>query len=403
MPIPPDAPQSALPRGRLSRRAVGAFATGGIAAGIAMHAGPALAKADPVSSQLNADGTTPFNLRLSASAPALYAGGTARTASVTEMPRLSGLSMLLVEIEPGAVREVHWHPNATEISYVLHGEGIIGILSTSGDNAIFPVTEGTSTVVPRGDAHYIQNTGTDILTLLIGFANADPLRLTVSQTLPWIPANVLDQTFGVPTGTLSAFPPRGDLAIVPLPKPLPESDETLPETVDSPYSAPLSALAVAQFGGGTVQALRTDVVPKLADMTLLRLVVDAKAVREPHWHGNAAEFNYCAHGSAQVGIVAPTGESWTFTMGEGDVAFIPDNWFHYIANIDTVPLEIIAFFDAVAPSRIDLSTMAGFFPPEVLAASLDVSPDVFANLPKEGTVVIAPPVPEVAPEGTPAS
>ena len=159
---------------------------------------------------------------------------------------------------------------------------------------------------------------------------------------------------------------------------------------------------MATFGGGTVQALKVDVVPKLADMTLLRLVVTVGAVREPHWHGNAAEFNYCVRGTAQVGIVAPSGESWTFTMNDGDVAFIPNNWFHYIANVGDEELEIVAFFDATAPSRIDLSTMVGFFPPEVLAASLDVTPDLFTDLPKDGTVVIAPPIATVDPEGTPA-
>ncbi|MGC4106623.1 MAG: cupin domain-containing protein [Thermomicrobiales bacterium] len=300
MTTPSDGPSFGVPFGRLSRRrAVGTIATGsltaGIAAGLIARPDPAArAQEAPPSTQLNADGTTPFNLRLAESIPETYAGGTFRTATVTEMPRLTGLSIHLVEIAPGAVREVHWHPNATEISYVLRGEGIISILSTSGDNAIFPVSEGTSTFVPQGDAHSVQNTGLDTLTLLIGFTSEDPVHISLSQAMPWVPTDVMNQTLGVPIGTIPPIPPRGDLAIVPMP----DADPIPLETTETPYSTPLSALTARQFGGGTVQALNPDVVPKLAGMTLLRLVVDARAVREPHWHGNAAEFNYCArHGA----------------------------------------------------------------------------------------------------------
>lgn len=403
MPLSPDDPvdhSPVAPRGRLSRRAVGAFATAGLAAGLVIQGHPRYAHAEePASSQLNADGTTPFNFHLVSSAPKTLAGGTIRTASVAEMPRLTGLSMQLVEIAPGALREVHWHPNAAEIGYVLAGNGVMSILSTSGDNARFPITSGTSTFVPRGDAHAIENNGDVPLVILIGFSHELPEHLTLSESIPWFPTRVIEQTLGVEAGTLPLFPPRGDLAIVP--NPAPGATATTANVAESPYSATLAALPLATFGGGTVQALKPEVVPKLTDMTLLRLMIDIGAVREPHWHGNAGEFNYCVRGSAEVGIVAPSGESWTFTLDVGDVAFIPNNWFHAITNVGDEEVEIVAFFDATAPSRIDLSTMAGFFPSEVLAASLDISPDVFADLPKEGTIVIAPALPSVGPEATP--
>ncbi|MGB3330649.1 MAG: cupin domain-containing protein [Thermomicrobiales bacterium] len=398
MPASLDDPYPVAPRGRLSRRAIGAFATAGLAAGIAIQGLPARAD-EPPSSQINADGTTPFNFHLESSAPRTFAGGTIRTASVAEMPRLTGLGMQLVEIAPGSLREVHWHPNASEIGFVLAGAGVMSILSASGDNARFPITVGTSTFVPRGDAHAIENNGDTPLVILIGFSHESPEHLTVSESIPWIPTRVIEQSLGVAAGTLPRFPPRGDLALVP--NPAPGATASSVKAADSIYSAALAALPLATFGGGTVQAITTGVVPKLTDMTLLRLVIEVGAVREPHWHGNAGEFNYCVRGSAEVGIVAPSGESWTFTLDVGDVAFIPNNWFHAITNVGAEVVEIVAFFDAVAPSRIDLSTMAGFFPPEVLAASLDVSPDVFTNLPHTGTVVIAPPVPDNDQEGTP--
>ncbi len=67
----------------------------------------------------------------------------------------------------------------------------------------------------------------------------------------------------------------------------------------------------------------------------------------------------------------------------------------------------LAFFDDTAPNRVDLSGMTAFFPPEVLAASFGMDPEVFASLPPRETVVIAAPLtPDdgagAAPEATPA-
>lgn len=384
-----DRPHPSTPDGRFSRRrAVGAIASGSLAAGLTLRATQlGHAEDTPASTQLDPDGTTPFNFRLAASEPVTFAAGSLRTASIHEMPRIDALSIQLVEIDPGGVREIHWHPGASEINYVLEGEGIIGILSTTGVNAMTPISPGMTTFITQGDAHFIENTGATPLSLLIGFSSADPEHITVSQALPWVPVAVLEQVLDVPGGTLPNLPPRGDQAIVPLAG----RERSVVEDAPTPYSVALDALPESTFGGGTVQVLRTDAIASLAGMTLLRLVIDGYAVREPHWHGNAAEFNYCVRGSGQIGIVAPSGESWTFVVNAGDVAFIPGNWFHYIENVGDDPLELVAFFDAVAPSRIDFSTMAAFFPSEILAASFAIAPETFAGLANQGTVVIAPP------------
>ena len=370
------------------RRAVGALATGTMAAGLTFHGSRASNGEDlPGSTQLNPDGTTPFNFRLAASEPIEYEAGSFRVASLAEMPRIDALSIHLVEIAPGGIREVHWHPNAAEINYVLHGKGVVGILSTSGDSAMNPIEPGTITFVARGDAHFIENTGAETLTLLIGFSSPEPNHLSASQAFPWVPAAVTEQVLAVPSGSLPPLPPRGDLAIVPQVGPA----SAIAADAPAPFSAALDTLPISEFAGGTVQALRPAAIASLVDMTLLRLVIDPGAVREPHWHGNAAEFNYCVTGAGQVGIVAPSGESWTFVVNAGDVAFIPNNWFHYISSVGEDPLELIAFFDNVAPTRIDLSTMVNFFPSGILAASFDIAPDTFADVPDQGTVVIAPP------------
>ncbi len=391
--------------GRMSRRrAVGTLAVSGLATGLsATLPHDMLAQNETPSSQITGpDGTTPFNFRLGASEPKAFPAGHARTATVGEMSVLSGLSINTVEIDVGSVRELHWHPNASEINYCLGGQGTIGILSTSGDPATFPITAGSITFVPVGDAHYIRNTGSEPLQLLIGFSHEHPEHLDFSQVMPWVPTAFIGQTLGVAPGLLPNFPPRGDGTIVPVEN-MNASDRGVQSLV-TPFSTHIDTLRVQQFGGGSVQPLRLDDIARLEGITLLKLNIDEGALREPHWHGNASELNYCVSGRAQVGIVGPTGESWTFVVEPGDVGYIPNNWFHYIASVSDEPLVLLAFFDNIAPSRIDLSTLTGYFPAEVLAASLEVDPEIFASLSKGKTMVIAPALSSGgAPEGTPAA
>lgn len=406
MGIPANEPVLDTLASRLSRRrALEALAGGGVAAGLAAalaRSGLAWDGATPTVQTSSPDGATPFNYQLGASEPQVFTGGTLRTATVRNIESLAGLSINILEIDAGALRELHWHPNAGEINYVLAGEGTIGILSATQETATFAIRPGSITYVPIGDAHYIRNTGSETLRLLIGFSNEAAEHQDFSSVLPWVPSEWLNQTLGVAAGTLPIFPPRGDLAVVPV-----SGEAEAASDAATPFSTHVDDLLLQEFAGGTVQPVRVDVLPKLTGMTLLKLDIDGGALREPHWHGNASEFNYCASGTAQVGIVAPTGESWTFVVEPGDVAYIPKNWFHYIASLNDEPLVFLAFFDDTAPNRVDLSGMTAFFPPEVLAASFGMDPEVFASLPQRETVVIAAALsPEgdgAAPEATPAT
>ncbi len=370
------------------RRALAALAGGAAAAGALVASPEQLLAQQWADAPLPEGNTSPFSYRLAASTPQVFTGGSIYTATNANIPALTGLSINLLEVLPGAVREIHWHPNAAELNYCLEGEGEIGVLSTTGESATFAISPGAIAFLPIGDAHYIRNTGSGLLRLLIGFSNEDASHQTLSETLPWVPSDLLNQTLGVPAGTLPILPPRGDLAIVPV------EQKSTPAASPDPtaFSTRVENLAVQQFAGGTVQPVRVDVLPRLDGMTLLKLDIDTRSIREPHWHGNASEFNYCASGTAQVGIVAPTGESWTFALETGDVAFIPKNWFHYIAAVGDDPVVILAFFDATAPNRIDLTSMVSFFSPDVMAASFGVDPATFGDLPDQGTVVIAGPL-----------
>lgn len=57
-----------------------------------------------------------------------------------------------VEFLAGSSHELHKHPNADEIFYVLSGHGMV----RSGDE-MFEVSAGDTVFVPQGDTHYFKN------------------------------------------------------------------------------------------------------------------------------------------------------------------------------------------------------------------------------------------------------
>lgn len=72
----------------------------------------------------------------------------------------------------GGAHELHTHPNAEEILYVIRGEGI----AISGDEE-FKIGPGDLVFVPKGDLHFFKNThATDDLEVVFVYGGAPTLE-----------------------------------------------------------------------------------------------------------------------------------------------------------------------------------------------------------------------------------
>jgi hypothetical protein len=74
-----------------------------------------------------------------------------------------------MDIEPGAFREMHWHPNADEWQFVMSGEGRVVIFGSHGRVKTMAYGPGMISFVKQGYGHFVENTGTETLRLLILF------------------------------------------------------------------------------------------------------------------------------------------------------------------------------------------------------------------------------------------
>jgi oxalate decarboxylase/phosphoglucose isomerase-like protein (cupin superfamily) len=99
--------------------------------------------------------------------------------------------------------------------------------------------------------------------------------------------------------------------------------------------------------GGTVQlAYETDFPVVAGQNAAMALVVLKKGgIREPHWHPDAWEFDYCISGKARMSVVGPNDEWQSFKVEPGQIVFVPQGYFHYFENIGEEDLRFLIVFN----------------------------------------------------------
>jgi oxalate decarboxylase len=107
-----------------------------------------------------------FSHRMTAQEPIKTRGGTARITDSSVFPVSTNIAAALVEVNPGAMREMHWHPNADEWQYYIEGEARMGVFGASGQARTFDFRAGDVGYVPFAMGHYVENTGSTPLRFL---------------------------------------------------------------------------------------------------------------------------------------------------------------------------------------------------------------------------------------------
>jgi oxalate decarboxylase len=139
---------------------------------------------------------------------------------------------------------------------------------------------------------------------------------------------------------------------------------TLPES-DVDYTFPLTRTEpTVTTDGGTVVEVTEENFPVLTGnkAAVFLLTLEPGALREPHWHPNAWEFDICIEGTGKLGVVTPEGEQKISVLERGDVGFIPRAWAHFIQNPGDKPMRFAVFFNDSQPDDVGLSTMFAGMP-----------------------------------------
>ncbi|WP_017689444.1 oxalate decarboxylase family bicupin [Paenibacillus sp. PAMC 26794] len=152
-------------------------------------------------------GTIPltFKHRLLAQEPLITPGGSVRIVDSTNFPISTTVAAALVEIRPGAMRELHWHPNADEWQYYLTGQGRMTVFGGNGIARTFDYRAGDVGYVPVAMGHYIQNTGTDTLWFLEIFRSDRFEDVSLNQWMALTPRDLVRDNLNAPPELLHAL------------------------------------------------------------------------------------------------------------------------------------------------------------------------------------------------------
>jgi len=142
-----------------------------------------------------------------------------------------------------------------------------------------------------------------------------------------------------------------------------------------------------------INALSIKQLNTLGNVSLLDIFLSAGNIVEPHIHQNASELVYCISGAAVVSLINPfTKELLNFPIQPGQVANVPQGWWHYeIASVDNT--HLLAIFDAPTPEFIGGSDLLRLTPANIFARSYCLDEDKVKDTlsPITGTVFIGPP------------
>ncbi|WP_442952920.1 oxalate decarboxylase family bicupin [Paenibacillus sp. Soil522] len=152
-------------------------------------------------------GTIPlsFTHRLLAQPPLKTPGGSVRIVDSSHFPISKTIAAALVEVEPGGMRELHWHPNNDEWQYYLAGQGRMTVFAGNGVARTFDYRAGDVGYVPFAFGHYIQNTGNQSLWFLEMFKSDRFVDVSLNQWMALTPRDLVRDNLHVGPELLDAL------------------------------------------------------------------------------------------------------------------------------------------------------------------------------------------------------
>jgi oxalate decarboxylase len=208
-----------------------------------------------------------FAYRLLDQQPFRARGGTARIVDSRNFPAASTIAAAYVEVEPGGLRELHWHPNAGEWQYYISGHARMTVFAASGKARTFDFQGGDVGYVPFAMGHYVENTGAETLRYLEIFRSDHFADISLNQWLALTPPELVRAHLNLDDATVGALSKDKPVIVASATLPQwPERTVAVLSTVDGgPHAMPVATLMrdgerrillALAHGSGSLERLR---------------------------------------------------------------------------------------------------------------------------------------------------
>lgn len=309
-----------------------------------------------------------------------------KEATVTQLPISKGIAGVSMRLEPGAMRELHWHATAAEWAFVIEGRVRTTVIDPRGAAETNDFDPGDVWYFPRGHGHMLQCLGSQPCHFILIFDNGYFSEFGTFSITDWIghaPKPLLAKNFGLPEATFDTFPKqevyfaRG--AVPPEQPATPLQGWKLPAETHK-YRL-LSQVPHPVLPGGREWRVDASRFPISTTITGVILDLDPGALRELHWHPNADEWQYVIDGRMAVTLFGSHGRFRVETLEKGDVGYIPQGYGHSIENVGDKAGRILIGFNSGIYETIDLSQWIASNPTDVLATNFEQPRDLFQKFP----------------------
>jgi len=333
-----------------------------------------------------------FTFALEKSVGKVIGRSSGKEATVEQLPISKGIAGVSMRLEPGAIREMHWHATAGEWAFVLEGRVRTTVIQPDGHVETNDFEPGDVWFFPRGHGHMLQCLGQEPCHFILIFDNGYFSEFGTFSITDWLghtPKDLLAKNLGVSQEALDGIPKdevyfaRGTAP--PQPATTPLRGWSVPALT---HKYPLMSQPPRRtFKGGREWRVDSTSFPISTTVTGVVLDLEPGALRELHWHPTADEWQYLIEGKLSVTMFGSHGRYRIETLEQGDVAYIPQGYGHSIENIGDKPARVLIGLNTGTYAAVDLSQWLSGNPADVLATNFSKPASLFERIPRRDVFI----------------
>jgi oxalate decarboxylase len=156
-----------------------------------------------------------YTFKMEAMAPTKRTtGGEIRIVDSHNFPVSKNVATAMNTIRPGGMRELHWHPNASEWQFYMAGKGRMTVFMPVGSARTMDFSANDVGFVPANAGHYVQNTGDTDLVFLEMFKANEVVDFSLNQWIRRLPPEMVYSHLKLDKNAIQTIPAE-KLQIVP--------------------------------------------------------------------------------------------------------------------------------------------------------------------------------------------
>jgi oxalate decarboxylase/phosphoglucose isomerase-like protein (cupin superfamily) len=284
-------------------------------------------------------------------------------------PALDGVSCFTLEVWEACMRLPHWHPNASELGYVISGSIEVMIWRSPGETAVFTLTAGMCWFIPQAALHSLNNVGNEHAKLLVGFSTGISQDIDLPVAYNGIPVTVRN-AYTSPHSELKNW--KGITENPLLGKFHLQSDIKNVLTA-SPYGfdlAKVTPLFKSKELGSVIWGVKSN-WSILENISMLRAELKPGVARDAIWYPDAGTLYVVSKGQAEFHIIVAGTEPQPFKVKLYDYLYVPAGVLHTFVNSFSEDFAVIAFFTKADPQpEVSLSVATAFFPKSIIKSAM---------------------------------